>query len=260
MSHLRALLRLPLLALATGMLFTLWLLSRPLGLVSSALAHRAHVAIVRAWARSLTKVLNVKIKVRGSGIKPPFFLVSNHLSYLDILVFFSSVEGFFVAKSEVASWPILGFLARSTGTIFIDRTKKADLKRVTPLIGKVLASGSSIFVFPEGTSTRGAVVEPFKPSMFQAAIESEIPVCAASVNYSTPASEPPAYLAVCWWGDMTFLDHCYRLIGLKSITATLSFASTPIFAEDRKVLAQRAHQEVESIFTPVEQPLDSKPA
>lgn len=259
MSHVRALLRLPIMGLATGALFTLWLLSRPLALVSASLAHRVHALIIRAWARSLTKVLNVKINVRGSGIQPPFFLVSNHLSYLDILIFFSVVEGFFVAKSEVASWPILGFLARSTGTIFIDRTKKVDLKRVTPLIEKVLAAGSSIFVFPEGTSTRGASVQPFKPSMFEAAVQSQAPVCAASVSYTTPADGPPAYLAVCWWGDMTFLNHCYTLIGLKSIAATLTFAPTPIFAEDRKVLAQRAHQQVESIFIPVDQPLDSKP-
>lgn len=259
MSHVRVLLRLPLMGLVTGLLFSFWLLSRPLGLISASLAQKTHSVVIRSWARSLTKILNVNISVRGTRGEPPYFLASNHLSYLDILVFFSSVDGFFVAKSEVASWPILGFLARSTGTIFIDRSKKSDLRRVTPLIEKVLASGSSIFVFPEGTSTRGTEVLPFKPSMFEAAIRSKMPVYAASISYSTPKTGPPAHLAVCWWGDMTFMDHCYRLIGLKSVEATLTFASSPIFAEDRKLLAQRAHQEVESIFIPVEQPLDAKP-
>ncbi len=251
MSHVRSLLRLPLMAIVTGLLFVLWLLTRPLALFSAALGRRTHFALVRTWARGLAWILNVEIKVSGNQLKPPVFLVSNHLSYLDIIVLLSVVDGFFVAKSEVASWPILGFLARSTGTLFIDRSRKSDLRRVTPLIEEILDSGSNVFVFPEGTSTQGEEVLPFKPSMFEAAIRGKVPVSAASLTYSTPSDGPPAHLAVCWWGDMTFLKHCYELVGLKAIQATVTFTGQPLIAEDRKSLALDAHEAVNSIFTPV---------
>lgn len=253
MSHLRALLRMPLMALATGILFSLWLLSRLLVLFSAKLGRRTHFFIVRTWARSLAKILCLKIDVEGELASPPVFLASNHLSYLDIIVLLSVVDGFFVAKTEVASWPILGFLARSTGTLFIDRSRKSDLQRVTPLIESVLDSGANIFVFPEGTSTKGESVLPFKPSMFEAAIRTESRVLAASLSYRTPSTGPPAYLAVCWWGDMTFLGHCYALVGLRSIRALVRFAEEPLVDNDRKTLALRAHRSVESIFTPVAQ-------
>ena len=259
MSHLRALTRLPAMLLSTGVLFGLWLLSRPLGLINRAWSRHAHVVLIRAWARSLTSILNVDITVRGMSPPPPFFLVSNHLSYLDIITFLSVVDGFFVAKSELASWPILGFLARATGTLFIDRSKKSDLRRVTPLIEDVLRSGSNVLVFPEGTSTRGAEILPFKPSMFEAAIRANVPVAAASVTYATSKASPPAYLAICWWGKMTFVGHSYKLLGLKAIRASVSFSGTPILASDRKILSRLAQQEVESLFTPVAQPAEPRP-
>ncbi len=251
MSHLRALLRLPLLALVTAVLFLGWLLTRPLEWLSPSLGAHTHFFLVRTWARSLAWILNVQIEVQGDSGPPPRFVVSNHLSYLDVIVLFTAIDGFFVAKSEVASWPILGFLARSTGTLFIDRTRKSDLTRVTALVERVLDSGANVLLFPEGTSTQGASVLPFKPSMFEAAIRGSRPVSAASVTYSTPEGAPPAHLAVCWWGDMTFSKHCYELIGLRSISARVVFAGQPIVAPDRKSLALLAHEAVESIFTPV---------
>ena len=251
MSHCRALLRLPLMFLATAALFALWVLSRPLGWLKVGFGRASHFWIVRTWARTLGWILRVKIEVFGEPARAPHFLVSNHLSYLDVIVLFSVVDGFFVAKSEVASWPVLGFLARSTGTIFIDRSRKSDLRRVTPLIEKVLSSGANVIVFPEGTSTQGTSVLPFKPSMFEAAVQGSASVAATSLTYRTPQGEASADLAVCWWGDMTFMKHAYQLVGLKRIEAVVTFFSETIEHDDRKGLALAAQQAVESIFTPV---------
>lgn len=251
MNHARALLRFPALGLVTALVYLAWVLSRPLGWLSFDLGRRTHFFFVRTWARAFAWILGVRLEVRGAPRPAPFFLVSNHLSYLDIVVLFSVVDCFFLAKSEVAHWPILGFLARSTGTLFIDRGKRSDVARAIEEIRRILDSGAGVVVFPEGTSTRGASVIPFKASMFEVAIRTDHPVSIASLSYKTPEGAPPAHLAVCWWGDMTFLKHCYELVGLPSIRAEVTFAAETVSAPDRKTLARTAHRAVEKIFTPV---------
>lgn len=231
--------------------YLVWLVSRPLGLVSARLSREAHHACVRTWARGMARILGVRIEVRGEPPAAPFFLVANHVSYIDIVVLFTRLDGLFLAKAEIARWPVLGFLARSTGTLFVDRGRKSDLLRVIEEARRRLEGGFGVVVFPEGTSTDGSSVQPFKASIFQVAAANGLPVSCASVSYVTPESAPPARLAVCWWGDMTFGRHFLELLTLPPFRALVSFGAEPIVAPDRKALALESHRAVEALFTPV---------
>jgi 1-acyl-sn-glycerol-3-phosphate acyltransferase len=133
----------------------------------------------------------------------------NHLGYLDILMLATQVDAPFVAKAEVAHWPVIGLLCRSVGTIFIDRARKRDLPRVIDEMVAALQRGRRVIFFPEGTSTSGATVLPFRSPLFEATIRTGVPVRYASLAYCTPKGAPPAHQVVCWWGDMTFIDHVY---------------------------------------------------
>ncbi|MFT5050294.1 MAG: 1-acyl-sn-glycerol-3-phosphate acyltransferase [Chlamydiales bacterium] len=196
-------------------------------------------------------ILGVRVEVRGEAPAPPFFLVSNHLSYVDIVVIHSCLRCLFLAKSEVARWPLIGFLARSTGTLFVDRGRKTDLLRVIREARERMERGYGVVVFPEGTSTDGSAVQPFKASIFEVAAATGLPVRCASISYVTPAASPPARLAVCWWGDMTFGKHFLELLTLPPFRALVSFGEEPIVAPDRKSLALESQRAVEAIFTPV---------
>lgn len=250
MSVLRAVPRLVLFAGLTGFWFVVWLATRVLVLLPGDPGHRAHRFCVWSWATLVTKLLGVRIEVDGTPPEPPFFLVSNHLSYLDVIVLFTVVDGFFLAKSEVASWPVLGFLARATGTEFVDRGRKADILRANERLSKRLVTGRGIIVFPEGTSSEGAEVLPFKPSLLQPAVALEIPLSTVSVAYRTANPDPPAHLSVCWWGDMTFFDHFFALLGLRSIDARLNFGHSQVSGSDRKELASQAHVAICEHFQP----------
>ncbi len=159
----------------------------------------------------------------------------------------------FVAKREVRSWPVVGLLAASVGTIFIDRTLKRDAVRVLDALAGAIADGDGVVVFAEATSSPGEAVLPFRPALLEWAARTGHPVHHASLGYRTPAPSVPAHLSVCWWGDMTFGRHLVALCRLPGIEATLRFGEAPIAERNRKQLADRLHQAVSARFTPVVQ-------
>jgi len=108
----------------------------------------------------------MRLTVNGTPPKPPFFLVSNHLSYIDVWILFATAEGTFITKSDVKDWPIAGFVLSTSGLIFIDRGRRSDVTRVNKEISEGLTSAQGIFLFPESTTSGGADILPFKSSLF----------------------------------------------------------------------------------------------
>lgn len=249
--HLRAITRVATFCAITGFFYLLWASFTPLLLASEKARYWWRNFNFRAWAKLTNILLRVRVEAKGTPPQAPFFLVSNHLSYMDIVAFAAHLDCVFVAKSEVANWPILGLLCRSMGTIFVDRNSRMDVLRVNRLIEQNLRSGKGVLLFPEGTSTPGAEVLPFHSALLEPAVQQGCPVSFATVSYRTPLGQTPAHLSVCWWGDMSFLVHFYRLLQLKSAEATLVFGSYSIRADDRKVLAGKLWQAVREEFIPV---------
>lgn len=207
--------------------------------------------IMRAWGRGLARVLGVRIVVARAAPAPPFFLVSNHLSYLDIVVYAAVAPGRFVAKREVRGWPGVGLLAALAGTIFIDRTAPRDVLRVQGRLARAVEAGEGVLVFAEATSSPGREVLPFRPALLDWAARTGRPVHFASISYTTPPGAPPAHESVCWWGDMEFAPHVAALCRLPGIRASVQFGSAPIAGTDRRVLAERLRGAVADEFQPV---------
>ncbi len=205
----------------------------------------------RRWSRALLAVMGARVASRGTPPEAPFLLVTNHLSYIDVLVLASRVDGTFIAKSEVAGWPLIGALCRSVGTLFVDRGLRRDLPRAIAAIDRTLAAGQGVVLFPEGTSTRGEKVTRFHPSLLEVAARAHTPVSYASLGYATAAGVAPAEMAVCWWGDMELAGHLWALLALPGFDATVAFGDERIEDGDRKRLAVKLQRAVADIFTPV---------
>ncbi|HEV2764486.1 MAG TPA: lysophospholipid acyltransferase family protein [Pyrinomonadaceae bacterium] len=250
MRTLRAATRLAALCAMTAALCAVWA-GAGLACVSSRARTRRRGLVFRAWARAAAVLLGMRLGVSGAAPRPPFLLVVNHLGYVDVLALAASCECVFVAKEEVASWPVVGRLCRRAGTIFVNRRSPRDIPRALGEVEAALDEGAGVVLFAEGTSTRGAGVLPFKSPLLEAAARRRLPVHYASLSYRTPAGEACAETSVCWWGDMTFPGHFFDLLKLRSFRARLDFGEGPISDYDRKALAVRLRAAVSANFVPV---------
>ena len=192
-------------------------------------------------SRRTLKVFSVVTESSGA-LPSAGLLVTNHLSYLDILVLVSLMPAVFVSKSEVKSWPVFGWFARLAGTLFVNRARRSDVTRMNSEITRILDGGNVLVLFPEGTSWNGSEVLPFKSALLEPIVGSTHPLTVAHISYSL--ADGDAANDICYWGDATFVPHLMKLMTKRQIKARVSFASVKTPAADRKELALQLHAEV----------------
>lgn len=246
--------RLLILFFYTLTLYTVYLIG--LGLLSLFGFSRAswRNLFMQTWSAGSARILNIRVKKNGFPPSPPFFLVSNHLSYIDIIVLYKHLKCTFVAKKEVRSWPLLGFMVSTTGVIFIDRKIKRDVKRVNKRLSESLNKNQGIVVFPEGTTSGGYDVLPFRAPLLQFPASASMPVHFAAVRYKTDEEkgDPPAEQSVCFYGAREPIHHhLLKLAGNRKIECTIRFGDHPVVESDRKELAAQLRREVSKIFDPM---------
>ncbi|PYT00704.1 MAG: hypothetical protein DMF63_06605 [Acidobacteria bacterium] len=205
----------------------------------------------RSWTRSFVWISGMEIELIGEPPKAPFFLVTNHVSYVDVAALRAVVEGVFVAKAEVREWPVAGRIVRDMGVVFIDRKNRRDIPRAGEEIIQRLNDGEGVIVFPEGTSTKGEDILPFNSSFLEFAARTDLPVSYASISYRTPPDGPPASTTVAWWEDISFMAHLFRLFTIQRYTAVIDFGEEPIVNTDRKQLAAELRNRVKEKFIPI---------
>lgn len=206
---------------------------------------------MRTWAKGVASIFNVDVRTEGIPPDAPFFIVSNHLSYLDIVPLYLNLKCTFVAKKEVRNWPVVGFMVKAVGVIFIDRNRRGDVKRVNALLDQSLNRHQGLIVFPEGTSSGGAEVLPFHSSLLQIPALASQPVHYCSLYYETAAEDMPAVDSVCFFGAReSFTQHVVKLARTRKVICKIRFGESPVEETDRKKLAEILHQKIEEIFEP----------
>ncbi len=215
---------------------------------------RVGASACRLWGRTMCAILSVRREVSGPVPAGGALVVaSNHLSYLDILVLASLYPSLFLAKREIASWPVFGWIARGAGTLFIDREIGKDVVRAGRQMSDQLALGMTLTIFPEGRATAGESILPFQPALFEPAARSGVPCWAVSLTYETPGSATPPSRTICWHDSESLLTHFPRLVGLRRVVARVRFADSPVSIPDRKALAVALWETASASFTPVRQ-------
>ena len=199
------------------------------------------------WSRELLNLLRIEIDAADPALESleGGLLVANHVSFIDIFVINALLPSGFVAKSDVATWPLIGWLSRHNETVFIERGNRKAAHQTQKHMLDVLERGRRLTLFPEGTTTLGTSVLPFHGALFQSAVDAAVPVHALVIRYvdaNGMASTAPAYI-----GDTSLLDCLLNILGSGGVRARLQLAESflPPLAE-RRQLAHRSHQAIAS--------------
>ena len=207
--------------------------------------------ITRLVCRTALRLMRLPLTVRGTPMTRPGAIVANHSSWLDIFVLNAVQTIYFVAKSEVAAWPGIGWLARATGTIFIAR-KGTEAKKQQQIFEQRLMAGHRLLFFPEGTSTDAIRVLPFKSTLFQAffspALERTMNIQPVTVVFHAPAGEDTRHYG--WWGDMDFASHLLKTLATpRQGRVEVTFhPEVPVDAfANRKDLAQHCERVIRTV-------------
>ena len=207
-------------------------------------------AITRFVCRNAFRILGIRFVTTGAPLKGAGAVVANHASWLDIFALNASKRIYFVSKAEVASWPAIGWLARATGTVFIKRDRREASAQLDVFRAR-LGVGHRLLFFPEGTSSDGLRVLPFKPTLFAAFLAPELrahlQIQAATVIYTAPTGEDAHFYG--WWGDMDFAPHLLLTLATRQQGQVHVVYHPPVRAADfadRKTLARTLEDQVRS--------------
>ncbi len=198
--------------------------------------------ITQFVCRNAFRILGIRYTAKGTPMAGPGAVVANHSSWLDIFALNAAKRIYFVSKAEVAAWPGIGWLARATGTVFIQRNR-SEARAQIGVFRDRLAAGHKLLFFPEGTSTDGLQVLPFKPTLFAAffddALRGNLSIQPVTVNYTAPEGQDRRFYG--WWGDMDFGPHLLSTLAAKrqgAVEVVYHPAVQVRDYEDRKTLAK----------------------
>ncbi|MEY5098618.1 MAG: hypothetical protein RJA36_1337 [Pseudomonadota bacterium] len=202
-------------------------------------------ALVQDWSRRMLGHLGVNLVVHGEPpAEGPRLLLANHISWLDIIVISAAAPCRFVSKSEVRRWPVVGLLVEGTGTLFIEREKRRDARRVVFQIAERLRAGDMLTVFPEGTTGDGRSLLPFHPNLLQAAVDTDMPVQLLGLRYRHALKgehhDAPTYV-----GDTSLVASVWRTLGSRHVQAELHVGEADTAqGRDRRTWAQSLRREL----------------
>lgn len=212
---------------------------------------------VTLWFRGLLWAFNIRVTIvnRKSLSRKQKIFLSNHISYIDILVIGAYFNGFYVAKSDIARWPVFGFLSRVSGTLFITRERRY-IKEQLKLLETHLKAKQSLIIFPEGTTGNGREILPFKSSLLNSVLEmKKKPVIQPLSLIYTKMNDKKLetqeeFDQIAWYGDMTMPPHFKNLLMQKNFNARVIIHPSIIAREDStpRSLSDEAHRAIKSSF------------
>ncbi len=228
------------------------------------LRRRLHHGLARRmqafWCRSICRLMGVRIQASGRPLaSPPVLLVANHLSWLDILVVAANWKVSFLSKSEVRAWPGIGMVATGLGTLYIERGQRDASGNAMRAMAQRLREGHRVLFFPEGTTSPGVNLLPFRPRLFQAAIDAGVPVQPITIRYLEADGEPNAVAP--FVDDEGLLSHVLRLSAEPRMRAVLEVGE-PVDSRGRgrNELALLCREQMMEALNPSEPHEESEPS
>ena len=207
--------------------------------------------LIKWWCKYLLSIFNIRVVAQGH-LPPPhqiaskIMFVANHVSWVDIHALNSIIPTRFIAKSDIRSWPVFGYLARKSNVLFISREKRLDSARIVHAVNHSLLNGDTLCLFPEGTTTDGTEIKSFKSSIVQGAIQANSVICPIAIRY--PRKDGSVNIEIAYAGKTTLIESIQQVLLQKQIVVELHFFAPITTAElseinqDRRKLTAHIEQ------------------
>jgi len=203
---------------------------------------------VQQWSAQLLSILGLQLRVIGTPIKSGM-LVANHISWLDNVAIHAAHFCRFVAKSDIKSWPLIGYLTDQSGMLFVERASRKDSHRVVQAVAERLRQGDCVAVFPEGTTGDGRELLPFHANMIQSAIDANAPVQPISIRFIDTLSGEQSF-ATCFVGQDTLFQSVWRTLSAHSVTISVQFGTAQwTQSRDRRAWAHDLRHTIQAMQT-----------
>lgn len=227
------------------------------GLIFPLLSASTRDRLISRWSRHLLGVLGVQLRADPApNLTQGALLLCNHISWLDIHVILAARQVHFVAKSEIRDWPLFGWLAVRTRTLFIERARRADTLRINAEMHALIDAGAWVAVFPEGTTSDGLGLRKFLPSLLQPAVTLGCPLIPAALRYCSADGQPS--LAPAYTEGVSLWQSLKQIADASGLVAELHFAEPIAPSGHRRELAQQAERAVAALLgIPVPSPVAS---
>lgn len=205
--------------------------------------------LVRWWSAKLLRILGIERRVEGPRPRrgEPAMIAANHVSWIDIFLVLSARPARFIAKSEIRDWPVAGWIADKSGTLFIRRGRRHDIARINTLVHDAMGDGDCVGLFPEGTTTEGDRLLKFHTSLFEPALANGARIHPCAIRYQHADGSPCPQMA--YAGETTFMESFALVIAQKGVTARIAFApAIEAGVSDRRAVAHLAHERVATLL------------
>jgi len=206
-------------------------------------------AWIEQWARRMLTIMGIRLEVRGTPPEHgPALVISNHVSWLDIIALHAARNVRFVSKSGVRHWPLIGTLSTGTGSLYIERERRRDTLRIVHRMAEALREGDLIAVFPEGTIGDGVALLPFHGNLLQAAISADAPIQPVALRYADAASGRTSF-APRYLGPDSLIVSMWRVLMARPLVAHVHFGALQTLQDrSRRTWATALHDEVRALW------------
>lgn len=232
------------------------LLAYPLALWTCARKAQPDAMSYRAfawWSRRALRVLGIRLRVDGKVPEQPVMVAANHVSYLDILALATLIPGRFVAKKEMRNWPFFGIMGEWLGTLFIDRSDARASQRTMRQASDIIVAGTSVVLFPEGTTSDGKAVGEFYAAPFETAAVARAETIPVALRYEDVLRPGQPDVLCPFIGDDSLFGHLWRLAAAAPLTLRVEFLPALPPELGRRQLAQNARQAISDALQRMEQ-------
>ncbi|MGR9086611.1 MAG: lysophospholipid acyltransferase family protein [Gammaproteobacteria bacterium] len=208
-------------------------------------------SIKKAWLCGFGSILNLKVEKKGDVSESAGFLVSNHVSWIDIIVLGRFVPGCFVAKSDISGWPVIGFLARQAGTLFIRRGDKKEILKISESMSRHFRQNGTVIAFPEGTTSEGDGVLDFHASLFQPALSTKTAIQPVAIQYLGIAGSEAPFV-----GEDDFVPHLLKILKLETVDVRVIFLpAVDSVGKSRFAISTEARNQIARTLSQADDPL-----